>query len=323
MIYTSAFGPKIEAMLIYRSLLGFSRMTRSKCLVSFDRYCSEQCLEQDSLTKDLVLGWLEESGGSRPWGMFDKALMVRHLGEYLSSIGEEAYILPRGYVTAKTSYSPYILSDTELKLFFNAIDKLPHGIRKESTHGCFSVLFRLLYTCGLRPNEGRELKRTNINFETGEILISGRKRKNDRVVVMSSDMLLLCKDYDSRLVSTKFSNGYFFPAKDGLAYPAHYISTVLKKCWAHANVGMDASILPRLRVYDLRHRFASAILNKWLDEGRNLNAMLPYLSAYMGHSSLSSTAYYIHILPENLLKSPGIDWEALRRLVPEVMKWEE
>lgn len=322
MRYISAFGPKIEAMLIYRSSLGFSRMTRSKCLVSFDRYCSEQCPGQDSLTKDLVLGWLGESSGRGPWGVFDKALMVRHLGEYLSSIGEEAYILPRGYVSAKTSYSPYILSDTELKLLFNAIDRLPQDNRNGSTHGCFSVLFRLIYTCGLRPNEGRELKRANINFETGEILITGSKRKIERVVVMSSDMLSLCKEYDARHVSTGYRNGYFFPARDGLAYPAYYISAVLKRCWAHANAGMDASILPRLRVYDLRHRFASAVLNKWLDEGRNLNSMLPYLSAYMGHSSLSSTAYYIHILPENLLKSPGIEWASLRQLVPEVIKWE-
>ncbi len=322
MNYKSAFGPIIEAMLIYRSSLGFSPMTRAYCLVSFDRYCFKQCPDRDKLTKELVLGWLGETSGKGPWGVFDNALMVRHLGEYLSSVGEEAYILPRGYVSAKSSFSPYILSDIELKLLFRSIDKVPQNNRNDETLECFPVLFRLIYTCGLRPNEGRELKRGNVNFETGEVLIPGSKRKIERIIVMSNDMLSLCKEYDVRRLRTGCSNDYFFPARNGLAYPAYHISAVLKRCWAYANTGTDASMLPRLRVYDLRHRFASAVLNKWLDEGRNLNAMLPYLSAYMGHSSLSSTAHYIHILPENLLKSPSIDWAPLRQLVPEVIKWE-
>ena len=71
-------------------------------------------------------------------------------------------------------------------------------------------------------------------------------------------------------------------------------------------------------MYDLRHRFASAILNRWIDEKRDLYAMLPYLRAYMGHFDLSATAYYIHLLPESLVKSNGIDWAALESVIPEV-----
>ena len=80
----------------------------------------------------------------------------------------------------------------------------------------------------------------------------------------------------------------------------------------------DCPIPPRIRVYDLRHRFASACLNRWLDEGRDLMAMLPYLREYMGHGSLNETAYYIHILPENLTKSPAIDWDVFNNMFPEV-----
>jgi hypothetical protein len=46
--------------------------------------------------------------------------------------------------------------------------------------------------------------------------------------------------------------------------------------------------------------------------------MLPYLRAYMGHDSLSETAYYIHILPENLVKTTAIDWDAFNSMLPEV-----
>ncbi|MDR1247359.1 MAG: hypothetical protein LBK57_10100 [Clostridiales Family XIII bacterium] len=63
---------------------------------------------------------------------------------------------------------------------------------------------------------------------------------------------------------------------------------------------------------------ASACLNNWLDEGKDLMAMLPYLRAYMGHGSLNETAYYIHILPENLMKSSAVDWNKFNAMFPEV-----
>jgi len=43
----------------------------------------------------------------------------------------------------------------------------------------------------------------------------------------------------------------------------------------------------------------------------------------MGHSSLSETAHYIHLLPENLVKSAGIDWASFDEMIPEVITWQE
>ena len=53
----------------------------------------------------------------------------------------------------------------------------------------------------------------------------------------------------------------------------------------------------RPRLYDLRHTFATHRLYQWVKEGKDINACLAYLSEYMGHSNLESTAYYIHLLP--------------------------
>ena len=41
------------------------------------------------------------------------------------------------------------------------------------------------------------------------------------------------------------------------------------------------------------------------------NHQQTYLSTYMGHVSLEETLYYIHLLPERLKSSPGIDWKML------------
>jgi len=71
-------------------------------------------------------------------------------------------------------------------------------------------------------------------------------------------------------------------------------------------------------VYDLRHQFASACLNRWLDNGENLMAMLPFLRTYMGHQTLSQTAYYIYLLPESIMKSSAINWDRFNKMFPEV-----
>lgn len=78
----------------------------------------------------------------------------------------------------------------------------------------------------------------------------------------------------------------------------------------------------QVRVYDLRHRFATAVMTGWLEKGENLYTCLPYLSAYMGHAEFSSTAYYIHLLPERLMKSSSINWELFSDILPEVENYE-
>jgi hypothetical protein len=39
---------------------------------------------------------------------------------------------------------------------------------------------------------------------------------------------------------------------------------------------------------------------RWVEEGKDIEAWLPYLAAYMGHQKYSSTSWYVHLLPERL-----------------------
>ena len=51
---------------------------------------------------------------------------------------------------------------------------------------------------------------------------------------------------------------------------------------------------------DLRHAFARHRLTRWYQEGVDLNAHLPWLSAYMGHDDLLGTETYLTASPELL-----------------------
>lgn len=179
-------------------------------------------------------------------------------------------------------------------------------------------MFRLIYTCGLRPAEARTLKTENIYLDSGEVLITGTKRNKDRIVVMSEDMRTLCVDYNERRTRFPFESDYFFPRADGEAFASITILREFQRCWKNANPDIAEKNLPFVRVYDLRHRFATAAVQRWLDDGSDLNAKLPFLRAYMGHDSFAQTAYYIHLLPANLTQSTAVDWAVFDTLIPEV-----
>ena len=49
-----------------------------------------------------------------------------------------------------------------------------------------------------------------------------------------------------------------------------------------------------------------------------VDAMLPFLSAYMGHARFEDTAYYIHMIPDLYQRIRKIDVSAYERLLPEV-----
>ena len=66
----------------------------------------------------------------------------------------------------------------------------------------------------------------------------------------------------------------------------------------------DQAALPRPvagqqpRPYDFRHHFAYANIQRWMKQGNDVAAMLPYLSRYMGHATFDSTYYYVHTSPD-------------------------
>jgi integrase len=116
---------------------------------------------------------------------------------------------------------------------------------------------------------------------------------------MSEDMRELCTEYHARAGERTWFFEY-----NGKPYSTKWMTSRFHHCWK--NSGLQAHGTPR--PYDLRHAFASHNLMRWIDQKLDVMALLPFLSSYMGHSELTSTLYYVHLLPDRLRKSSGIDW---------------
>ena len=295
--FKSNFAGDLSNMIELKVSLGGSASTYLPRATAFDAFCLAKHSNAGELSKALALDWLKESIPSGNRVVNSHAAFLRGFAFYLNSIGKEAYSIPDRFMTGRDIFVPYIFT--------------------------LSTYFRLTYTCGLRPMEGRERKRSDIDLHTGEIQIVNSKRHRSRIVVMSDDMLSLMKRYTIARDSVSPDSVYLFPNSRGIPYTAAFMQKKLVGFYSAANPDVPKEFLPPIRVYDLRHRFATAVLNKWLDAGMDINSRLPYLQTYMGHDNIESTAYYIHILPENISKSPTIDWNKMGEIFPRAELWAE
>lgn len=319
----SRFAKEINEFYEFRRIQGYTIENAVKYLRKFDAYCYEKHPNDTVLTQELVHGWLQDAATQGYIDMAGRGGAIRIFAKYLRSMGYDAYVIPTTYCSYKSNFVPYILSQSELSAFFKATDELTQWHCGDRFSPILApVLFRLMYTSGLRPSEIRGIKNSDVNLNTGEIHITDNKRKKERIIVVSDDMLRLLIEYESRKNMLFVHTEYFFPRADGVQYSSQQLGVLCDKCWRLANPDLPSKSLPALRPYDFRHSFASSVLQRWIDEEKDLYTMLPYLRAYMGHEHFSDTAYYIHILPERLLESNGVDWEQLDSSMPEVEIWD-
>jgi integrase len=203
-----------------------------------------------------------------------------------------------------------------LSIFFKGADSFEPLPNDSLAQYIVPVIFRVIYCCGLRPSEGRLIKTKDIDLHAGRLYIRESKRHKDRIVMLSDDVLHLCNAYNVFLNKIMGESDYFFPDSKSQPRGSQWLRHQFKKCWKIS--GVEKLNPPHPRIYDFRHTFATRWLQDCLDKNDDLYNLLPYLSAYMGHSHFNSTFYYIHLLPERLKASPVIDWQAFSDLIPEV-----
>lgn len=132
---------------------------------------------------------------------------------------------------------------------------------------------------------------------------------------MAEDVTEFCAEYAKKRDIVFADSTFFFPAPEGTCYSSEWLRHLFLALWAKAFPDKkDCGV----RVYDLRHRFATTIMTAAIERGENLYAFIPNMSAYMGHTSYRDTIYYIHLLPEHLRNSANFDYEQFAKYFPEV-----
>lgn len=164
-------------------------------------------------------------------------------------------------------------------------------IQRLLTVGCESPKHRTflatVYGAGLRLNEACHLRPEHIDRSARMIRVEQGKGRKDRYTVLPEKLLPMLEDY-WRMYRPQ--GGWLFPSSrdpkepmpDGTAQKIFY------------NAVQRAGLPDKGGIHCLRHSFAT----HWLESGQQLFL----LKRILGHTSLSTTATYLHVSREHLLK---------------------
>ena len=126
-------------------------------------------------------------------------------------------------------------------------------------------------------------------------MIERSKRNKDRRVPVTGDLAGLLARFDHLADLRRPDREWFFEDRHGRQYSPSWLIAGYHLCCELAG-----GIAPASTPYTLRHNYATRTLMRWVEEGKDIEAWLPYLAAYMGHQKYSSTAWYVHLLPGRL-----------------------
>lgn len=314
--FGSRFSGRIIAFVQQKNALGFSYKGSEAILQEFDRFCSKRFQDESSLTKELCLAWAVRRNTEQSNSFRNRLSPIREFAKYLHRLGEPAFVIPANFARKGHRPVPYIYTEDEIAAIWNIFDQIKPRGGFPVRHLVFPAAVRLLYCCGLRPVEARKLKACDVNLNVGKLYIRESKGHRDRVVMLADDVLEYFVTYDKRMSRLLPKREWFFPNSVDTFYPKDWFKKVFRI--VRIKLGWAPSGPKAPRIYDFRHTFATHRLYRWLREGKDLTAMLPYLSAYMGHAQLSDTYYYIHLVPGQLEAMSGLDFSKYESLLPEV-----
>lgn len=318
--YSSSLACYIIGLIKQKQACGYIYEYEAYIFESFDRFCIENNYTDGTITRNLVMEWAIQRPTEGKNYRNQRVSFLRQLALYMQSLGKNPYI-PKHFAS-ETVEVPHILSRAELASFFSVVDAYspPQYVFRRLVP-TYQVLFRLFYCCGLRLAEGCYLRCSCINLKDGTIEILQSKGNKDRLVFLSDDVHAMCRKYDEVIHKIIPDREWFFPGW----YPDRAIrkTSVDKKFAFFWNKTLFAGKVDKKpTIQCLRHTFVVNKMNEWMETGVDTGVMMPYLSRYLGHSSISETQYYFHTIEQIFPVIRRLD-TAAQNIIPEVVTYEE
>ncbi len=301
-IYKSVFAPHIKSFVQMKAAMGFTTSKIEYILKELDEIYSKLHLEEPKLTKDLVKIWRDSRLNDSERTLYDKWSIVNQFSRYMCHCGFICYVPPMPK-QKNNIFIPRIFTHDEIQCFFTVTDNLRlHNIQPSLCLFSMPTLFRLLYSTGMRISETLNLNNEDINFDKGIIIIKKSKNKRQRIIPITTSLKQLLHQYlqhrdKMRIKNVTLGENPLFVSHAGkriLKYTVYmWFRKILKLCnipFIGGNHG------PRL--HDLRHTFAVHTLIKQVKAGKDIYCLLPILSVFMGHKTLSGTESYVRLTSE-------------------------
>jgi site-specific recombinase XerD len=151
------------------------------------------------------------------------------------------------------------------------------------------MVLRTLYACGLRLSEGVQLRVADIDSARMVIIVQQGKGRKDRLVPLSPRLLEELRTY-WRQYRPK---DWLFPGRShGQPLTGSHVQRLFQQLVQRTGLTKPAT------PHTLRHSFATHMLEAGVD--------LRTLQAILGHSSLRTTAHYLHMSTRHWQQLPSL-----------------
>ncbi len=170
---------------------------------------------------------------------------------------------------------PKVLGEEELRRLFASPKNLKHK----------AILF-VAYSAGLRVSEVINLRLQDIDRERKQLFIHCSKGKKDRYVRLSPMVLDVLEQY-YKMSEVKPMNYVFEGTEKGKPYTSRSAQQIF------TDAKNKAGILKSLSFHNLRHSFATHLLEKGVD--------VLFIKEILGHFNIETTQRYLHVKKEFLI----------------------
>mgnify|MGYP001567619474 CR=1 FL=1 len=295
--FVGVFSNLLSEFITFKRSMGYKYITEAQTLAEFSRFTTQFEIFEPMLTKEIVNAWCEQHPfENRRSSTEHRISNLRQFALYLASLGYKVCIPVYSRNNHQPRYAAYIFTHEEIKKIFESCDRV-FPYRHSNVHLVMPVLIRLLYSSGLRISEAVGLQMKHVDLKNGVLEIKKAKNGKDRLVPLSNSMRDICIRYCQAIHRNSTNEDYFFV---NAAHEPYCRATVY---WRFREILLNSGIShggkgngPRL--HDLRHTFAVHTLQEVDKRNVDLYAVLPVLSAYLGHESIQATSQYLRMTAE-------------------------
>lgn len=294
--YSSIFKTEFHDLVEIKKALGFKYDTQALAFRRIDAFFNENCLSEKEVPKELCDKWARKRSYESAANWSRRISTMRVFCRYLTDIGIPAYVPPKGIVRKHPRYDAHIYTDGELKRFFAAVDQ-SRSVPSECPYRgqVMPVFFRILYTSGMRVPELRLARIRDVDLEQGHIIVKDAKNHKDRIVPIHPALAARCKVLKESIHTDSSEDEYFFMMRPGRAMPLVNVYRNFRRYLDKAGISHTGH---GPRIHDFRWTYCVNLLRRWVDEGKDLMAYMPYMKTMLGHESFEETAYYLKLTVE-------------------------
>ncbi len=289
-VFKSWFAPYFDRFVALKRASGLLYDSARNLLLAFDRYVHVHAPDAP-FQRETLIQYVTSLDRLSPRGRDNAVGVVWSAVIYAQRHGAPTEALPGRPARPWRFWrqrQPRIISASEIEWILAAAHRLPpEGSLRPATT---ATLLGLLFTTGIRIGEALALDVGDLDRRDRILTVRKGKFGKSRVLPLQesvAEALACYVDDPLRSVGTAPTDPFFVSGRRRRLADRTARSAIAIVC-------LQAGIAhPQPRPHDFRHTFAVSRVAKWYAQGRDVNALLPALSTYLGHVSVENTRLYL------------------------------